>query len=366
MIEEQQRETWIDIAKGIAILMVVLGHAIRDDMRINNGVLDYIYRCCYIFHMSFFMFLSGYTYQLGYKKNCNRQNHFIKKKICRLIFPWILYTLFIYIVFSMVILIKPIKETLMSAGYYAISFGEYWLQSLQANNPWAFHLWFIFVLFFITAIVYLIDKHTGKYAPWCFGTVIFICLLMKWIGLSPFGNWSKVANYIILYLPFYIFGKLFCMFKDRITIVNKKVIFCLSLLGALYICIRAKWFSGFAGNTVVAETKILQMIIYYLSYFLLPCVMIEMYFLLIKTERNFETLQLLGRESFYIYLFHQPFFGAFLGMVLYGKLKLPALLSLVVSMLCSVVIPIILHKFITFMQIGIRNKMETYGYFARN
>lgn len=347
MSVEKQREIWIDIAKGSAILMVVLGHAIRDDMRIDSNILDYIYRCCYIFHMSFFMFLSGYTYQLGYRKNFAKENHFIKKKISRLLLPWTLYTLFIYIFFSIAILIKPIKEILISAGCNAISFREYCLQSLQANNPFAFHLWFIYVLFVITVIVYLIDKYTRQYAHWCFGAVIFMCFLMKWMDLSLLGNWNKVINYIIMYLPFFIFGKLFCAFRNHIK--NMKLIFILSILGVLYICIRAKYFSGFSGNTVVAKTHMVRMAVYYLAYILLPCVMIEIYFLLNKIESNFKMLQLLrrlGRDSFYIYLFHQPFCCAFLGSVMYGKLNFPAMASITISFIISLVIPILLHRIV--------------------
>lgn len=40
----KRRTKWIDIAKGIAIFMVLIGHGMRDSMRLENSILDYIYR----------------------------------------------------------------------------------------------------------------------------------------------------------------------------------------------------------------------------------------------------------------------------------------------------------------------------------
>lgn len=48
----------IDVLKGFAILLVVLGHAIYETYSENNIV----FRMIYSFHMPLFMFLSGLPY----------------------------------------------------------------------------------------------------------------------------------------------------------------------------------------------------------------------------------------------------------------------------------------------------------------
>lgn len=45
------RVEWVDVAKGIGIILVVLGH---------NQSPDYIIKFIYSFHMPLFFFLSGY------------------------------------------------------------------------------------------------------------------------------------------------------------------------------------------------------------------------------------------------------------------------------------------------------------------
>lgn len=48
----KQRVGWVDIAKGIAILFVIWGHAMRDPMRMESAALDYSYRVISAFHNS--------------------------------------------------------------------------------------------------------------------------------------------------------------------------------------------------------------------------------------------------------------------------------------------------------------------------
>lgn len=82
VFEEQKRIEWIDIYKGILIIFVVLGH--------TSGIgVKYIY----LFHMSSFFFISGYTERLKEKS----LSDLIKKKFSTLIIPYfcinILYVL---------------------------------------------------------------------------------------------------------------------------------------------------------------------------------------------------------------------------------------------------------------------------------
>lgn len=51
------RISYIDQLKGIAILLVVLGHVIG----YNNCEDSFLWRFIYSFHMPLFMFISGYV-----------------------------------------------------------------------------------------------------------------------------------------------------------------------------------------------------------------------------------------------------------------------------------------------------------------
>jgi fucose 4-O-acetylase-like acetyltransferase len=53
------RDKSIDALKGLAITLVVIGHAIQKNIQDPNN--NYVYQLIYSFHMPLFMFLSGYT-----------------------------------------------------------------------------------------------------------------------------------------------------------------------------------------------------------------------------------------------------------------------------------------------------------------
>lgn len=59
ILTDRQRETWIDIAKAIGIMLVMYGHVI------TSGTLTNI---IYVFHMPFFFALSGYLFGLSKRK----------------------------------------------------------------------------------------------------------------------------------------------------------------------------------------------------------------------------------------------------------------------------------------------------------
>lgn len=50
----KERETYIDIAKGIGIILVVIGHL--------HGINHIIHDFFYLFHMPLFFIISGYLY----------------------------------------------------------------------------------------------------------------------------------------------------------------------------------------------------------------------------------------------------------------------------------------------------------------
>ena len=91
-----QRENYIDVAKGIGIILVVLGHVIKlNDLH----DMDVVYDIIYAFHMPLFFLISGYC--AGMKKSF-RDISFVsqaKKVFTRLIVPYLVWSL-IYLFLS--------------------------------------------------------------------------------------------------------------------------------------------------------------------------------------------------------------------------------------------------------------------------
>ena len=54
-----QREKWLDAAKGLAIILVVLGHCLN---HFDNEIMHRMCEIIYLFHMPLFVLLSGYSF----------------------------------------------------------------------------------------------------------------------------------------------------------------------------------------------------------------------------------------------------------------------------------------------------------------
>lgn len=82
------RISYIDQLKGIAILLVVLGHVIG----YNNCENSFLWRFIYSFHMPLFMFISGYVAQITFRIEnfgWNEVSSFMIKKFRTLLLPMI-------------------------------------------------------------------------------------------------------------------------------------------------------------------------------------------------------------------------------------------------------------------------------------
>jgi fucose 4-O-acetylase-like acetyltransferase len=104
----KKRLDWLDAAKAVALLLVLLSHSMRDEMREASRALDIIYRLAYCFQMPFFFWLTGFTYQLTRKAGANGKA--LVKRTKRQLLPWAAYTLFIFAVFSAACLIPSLKS----------------------------------------------------------------------------------------------------------------------------------------------------------------------------------------------------------------------------------------------------------------
>ncbi|MEO2075938.1 MAG: acyltransferase family protein [Bacillus sp. (in: firmicutes)] len=85
---QKKREKWIDIAKGIGIILVVIGHS-------GNQFAHHYF---FWFHMPLFFLLSGYTF----KSDINKNQFWVwaKRRFFQLLIPYFSFGIFIIILIS--------------------------------------------------------------------------------------------------------------------------------------------------------------------------------------------------------------------------------------------------------------------------
>lgn len=137
------RNTWLDIAKGITIILMVIGHTSIPDV-----LSDFIFS----FHMPLFFIASGWTTNWAKYSICE----FAKNKTKNILLPFCIYSIIV-----------------LSINRFALGGGDFieWIQ-----YGWqGYALWFIPVLYLASLIGKLIYSSKNKYT--LYGFMIFLVLL---------------------------------------------------------------------------------------------------------------------------------------------------------------------------------------------
>lgn len=128
----KKRIEWIDIAKGLAIILMVVGHTAIPS-RINNWI--------YSFHMPFFFFISGVLTKPQTSSKPIQISSYLTHKVKVLIYPFLVYS-------TINILLYPL--------YGKLPLSEYFKQIIVCG--WGgIALWFVPVFFFSVIISYLLN-----------------------------------------------------------------------------------------------------------------------------------------------------------------------------------------------------------------
>lgn len=94
-ISKQSRNVSLDILRGIAILIVVLGHAIQINLQDGENALIWS-RVILSFQMPLLFLISGYT--AGYSFPAKDTKVFLMKKIHRLLIPYLSWEVLHYLI----------------------------------------------------------------------------------------------------------------------------------------------------------------------------------------------------------------------------------------------------------------------------
>jgi fucose 4-O-acetylase-like acetyltransferase len=179
----------MDIARGIGIFLVVLGHSFPDSQFNGSVFYAYIYKLIYSFHMPFFFVISGFFAYKIYSINTLRDyGSFVYGKFKRLMVPY----------FTVSLVAVPIKLYMNNYAARPVK-----LNSLITNiliYPLDIpiqYFWFIYTLFFIFAVAPIFKK-----LP--INLTLVITLLLNLLFTKQIGLFYVYG--IIHYLFYFFFG----------------------------------------------------------------------------------------------------------------------------------------------------------------
>lgn len=149
-----ERNRSIDMAKGLGILLVILGHVPTVPYELKKII--------YSFHIPLFFFISGYLYN-SIKYNSLALVQFIRSRVQRYIVPYFFIGFICFFLFGVIYL-------LVRDGYsieYLKSISKYLFGLLYSRGgtswmAWSSPLWFLTCLFVAELILYFVLKHFKK------------------------------------------------------------------------------------------------------------------------------------------------------------------------------------------------------------
>lgn len=218
-VKNDSRDNLYDIARGVAIISVVFGH-------IKS------YNFIYLFHMPFFIALSGFFFKDKYYKTLNNILKFTISKFRRLMFPFIGYTILFEMLHNFFIDIHLYE--LNSKVLYYHSFLDALKNSIFHIEYLIAPIWFLFALFIISIlfsiISYLLQKIYLNNEIYRLVIVLLFLQLGFFISFQPWNKFLYIGTICSSLISFYI-GYLFGKISNIKNFFNyKNILFSLFIL----------------------------------------------------------------------------------------------------------------------------------------
>lgn len=284
VVKNKERTTLYDVAKGICIISVVLGH------------LGIATRFVYFYHLPIFFFISGLF--LNAEKYSFKA--FLLKKIESLYIPYVIFSLLFAIIFDF--------QNMKNVKYVLRIF------LFDSKAPFTDTFWFIPCLLINSTIAFITEKLTVKFDKkirqgiylglFCF-YVVMTFLFYK-LNIHLYYNLHLVPWLQIIYILAFLFKSLYLqnIFENKkVSIITGASGFTLLLLATLFTNLRID----------IAQNQFMNSFLWVVFVFIGLCFVFGVSSLIQKLN----LFSLIGKHSFYIMCFHFVTF-AFINVILSG------------------------------------------------
>lgn len=294
----KERFEEIDIAKGIGILLVVIGHSIPDaNTGIQNIFWGGIFKWIYSFHMGLFMFMAGVLF---YKKaiSCTQIKNVkeeISRRALRLLVPYFTFSIIIYIA----------KTILSSWSRKPVGIKDI-IYILLGKSPCG-NMWFLWTLFIICVLVLFFPKK-GKF-PELLVMVTFIIYFFQNSRILEQWELAKICKMAI----WFTLGMLSFKYKDILMNlyhrnVKRKTVIVITLLLSVQIVV--------LNIQKVVDKEFLNLILQFIL-ILIGIILVLVISFLLKNTVIARRLRICGRQSMDIYVL--SYLVTTPGIVMYSK-----------------------------------------------
>lgn len=197
----KERNQTVDVIRGVAMLLVVLGHTLSGCTSASEDSL--LYNIIWSLQMPLFMVVSGYVTRFSRSIDTGKQlRSFIGKRTLAYLLPWVVFTL--------------VVRGLIS-GQISVLRPSYLLYHMDVGYWFLFSIWTITMIYGIAVyLARLLCRNGGGVVKSSVLTIVF-CLagaaVLAAIG-AIFGLSFLCIRLTLYYIPFYMAGWLFGKCRD--------------------------------------------------------------------------------------------------------------------------------------------------------
>ena len=302
---KKNRYTEIDIARGIGIFFVVLGHSIKQT-QIQAAWIRILTYIIYSFHMPLFFCLSGFVSAKILRMHKHERIQYVSSRARRLLIPY----------FTIGLIYIPVKLKLGEAAVKPFAVSDIW-KLLIGQNP-DVSLWFLYILFLIELICAALVNTYNFRSIWYGPKYLFFFLMGIWVRLKfedcrEAGYEDAMDGQDLLAFLAFVTDIIAIVFLYRTTITVTMV---LTSLCGIYLVL---WVSSRLVYNIDGEEK--------------------------EPGKAARILLLLGLFSMDIYILHEPIMTA-VKLLLWNRLGWNYILCTFVIFVCALCLPIPISKWV--------------------
>jgi fucose 4-O-acetylase-like acetyltransferase len=187
----RERLADIDRAKGLAIVLVVVGHLIADEYPPHNLWYFHLERILYSFHMAFFMFLTGVVMFYSYPVMETFQDYaaYVKRKFIRLIPAYFLFAF-------------AIAAGKTAAAHFAYiensvsGFDGFLRVFLCPNDSYCRSVWYIYAIFVYFVTIPILLKIFRQNLT----ILLVLALALYFVPRTPYFAQDAVCKHMFVFL----------------------------------------------------------------------------------------------------------------------------------------------------------------------
>ncbi|MFD1421196.1 acyltransferase family protein [Lactiplantibacillus songbeiensis] len=302
-----KRVNWVDSARGIAIILVVYGHALEGtfySVGMNQQSYDWQHGIIYAFHMPLFFLISGFFIASWLKR---QPAIALKQKAVALLIPYVIWSI---IQGTFMILMK--SKSVVSLGWKALLYIP--IRPLD-------QFWFVYALFFAFILYYFIFNYLGKSITISLFVSLFIVIVLSFIHIWQFSNIGLALFFIAL--GAFIHERIGLNYFSKSSVGIISTLLFLSIFSIISIL-----------NYSLTLNIIIKLILAVLG---------SVSILVFSNKFSTKFLTVLGKLSLEIYVAHWIFLAGSRFILIHFGLSQPYLL-IAVGTICGIIFPIILYQ----------------------